>query len=58
MSGPGQSVAPRQGGVEVGTALGMPFVVKVVCNTVVEVSNAQPSLKDNQPSRCDGSYAL
>ena len=37
MSWPEQSIAPRQGDVEVGTTLGTPFVAKVVRNTVVEV---------------------
>lgn len=37
MSWPEQSIAPRQGDDEVGTALGTPFVAKVVRNTVVEV---------------------
>jgi hypothetical protein len=32
-----QSIAPRQGDVEVSTMLGTPFVVKIVRNRVVEV---------------------
>ena len=37
ISWPEQSIAPRQGDVEIGTTLGTPFLAKVVRNTVVEV---------------------